>query len=228
MINDHPLKNFIVCKNDFFKNPDKILNLFDKQEFFHAHAYPGKRTNNLLESKDDETRNFALFFVQKVCDEIFPGIHELLIDVRFHINTAFDVDAVNEGWIHCDEADLAGLVYMSPEEFSLSTGTSMFAKKTVDEFAVSDYKSRQNFNFTEKITEEYIHELKDNHNNFVETLRVGNVYNRLIAYDGRIFHRPNRYKLESNEPRKSIVFFIRGFKKEYTPKVRLNFRWEDV
>jgi hypothetical protein len=38
------------------------------------------------------------------------------------------------------------------------------------------------------------------------------VYNRLIAYDATLYHRPNRYNLECNELRKSIVFFIKDIK----------------
>lgn len=228
MIKRNPFNNLVISKNDFFKNPDKVLALFDRQEYFLAGAYPGKRTNNLLESQDDETRNFGLFFVQKICDEIFPGIYNLMIDVRFHINTVYETEDANKGWIHCDDADLAGLVYMTPDEFSLDTGTSMFVKNTLEEFQVKDFQSRQEFNVSNTITEQYLKDLKENHNTFVETLRVGNIYNRLLAYDARLFHRPNRYNLDSTKPRKSIVFFIRDFKREYQSKVNINYKWEDV
>jgi hypothetical protein len=220
--------NYMICKNDFFKNPDKVLALFSKQQFFNSPSYPGIRTHNLLESVDEETRNFGLFFAQKIADEIYPGIYGFMIDVRFHINQVYNETKVNEGWIHCDDADLAGVVYMTKEELSLKTGTSMFIKSTEGDFPVKDFNSRQEFNVTGVPTETYITDLESNHKHFTETLRVGNLYNRLISYDAKIYHRPNRYNLESVVPRKSIVFFIKGFKREYTPKVNLNFKWEDV
>lgn len=227
MLKQNPFKNYMICKNDFFTNPDKVLALFDKQEFFISSTYPGRRTHNLLESEDQETKNFALFLAQKICDEVFPGIYGFMIDIRFHINTVYHQQELNSGWIHCDDADLAGVVYMSKDEFSLDTGTSMYAKNTDSEFAVRDFESRKQFNETGKATEEYLKDLEENHQTFTETLRVGNIYNRLISYDARLFHRPNRYNLESNDNRKSIVFFIRNFKREYTPKVNLNFNWRD-
>jgi len=224
----HPYKNTIVCKNDFFKNPDSILSLFDSQQYNKSVAFPGVRTNNLLESTDLDTKNFALFFVQKICDEVFPGIHKLMIDVRFHINQVYPDQTANHGWIHNDESELAGVVYMSKDEKSLDTGTSIFTKKTIENFKVGDFESRQEFNVSGEPTDQYIEDLKINHNSFVENLRVGNMYNRLIAYDATLYHRPNRYNLDCNELRKSIVFFIRDIKHTYTPAVDLNFNWRDL
>lgn len=224
----HPYSNTIVCKNDFFKNPDKVLTLFERQSYIKSVAFPGLRSSNLLESADSETKNFALFFAQKISDDVFPGIHKFMIDVRFHINQVYTNQDVNYGWIHGDEADLAGVVYMTKGEQSLETGTSIFNKNTNKSFDVDDFKSRQEFNVTGVATDQYLQDLKNNHNTFTENLRIGNMYNRLIAYDATLFHRPNRYNLDSTELRKSIVFFIRGYKKENISKVNLDYIWEDV
>ena len=227
-MNEHAFKNFVVCKNDFFKNPNKVLTLFDRQEYIISPAFPGRRTNNLLDSTDLETKNFARFFAKKICDEMFPGVFGLMIDVRFHINETYKHSLANQGWIHCDDADLAGLVYMTPEECSLDTGTSIFKKTTTEDFAVEDFKSRNDFNTTGIVSDAYLKELTDNHKIFFETIRVGNVYNRAVAYDATMFHRPNRYNLDCNMPRKSIVFFIRNFKRDFQSKIQLEYFWEDV
>lgn len=227
-MNDHALKNFVVCKNDFFKNPNKVLSLFDRQHYQISPAFPGRRTDNLLESLDADTKNFALFFAKKICDEMFPGIFGLMIDVRFHINDDYNHELANQGWIHCDDADLAGLVYMTPEECSLDTGTSIFKKTSVENFAVEDFESRNKFNTSGVVSNEYLKELQENHKIFLETIRLGNVYNRAVAYDATMFHRPNRYNLDCKLPRKSIVFFIRNFKREFQSKIQLAHTWEDV
>jgi hypothetical protein len=217
-----------ICKNDFFTNPDKVLPLFDKQEYVQSASFPGKRTHNLLEANDIETKNFALFFVQKICDEIFPGIHKMMIDVRFHINEEYSVTKANEGWIHKDDADLAGVVYLTKDEESLETGTSLFVKNTTEDFKVDDFKSRQDFNLSGIASNEYLNDLENNHRTFTETIKVGNLYNRLIAYDAKLFHRPNRYNLNCHKARQSIVFFIRGFERKFVPVVDLNSSWEDA
>jgi hypothetical protein len=116
---------------------------------------------------------------------------------------------------------------MSKEEKSLDTGTSIFTKKTIENFKVGDFDSRQEFNVSGVSTDQYVEDLRINHNAFVENLRVGNIYNRLIAYDATLYHRPNRYNLDCNELRKSIVFFIRDIKHVFTSSVKLNSNWED-
>jgi len=223
----HAYSDFIIAKNNFFKNPYKVLKLFDRQEFKQHQTYPGLRTDNLLMSTDNETKNFALFLAQKVSTEVYPGIYGFIMDIRFHINTVYDNTEVNEGWIHSDSIDIAGVIYLTPNEQSLETGTSLFEKKTKEQFKTDDFVSRQEFNLTGISTDEYLKDLRQNHNTFTETLKVGNMFNRLISYDGEIYHRPNKYNLDCGEPRKSVVFFIKDIKQEHCTKVNLNYTWED-
>jgi Family of unknown function (DUF6445) len=220
--------NFIAIKNNFFTNPKKVISLFDHLEFYSSGNYPGKRTENLLESQNHNVKQFALFFVEKLCKEIFIGIHGFMIDVRFHINSTYDNHIANQGWIHADDTDLAGVVYLTSDEIDFEGGTSIFLKNNKEDFPVTDYVSRQEFNFTEKTTDNYLKDLENNHKNFTESVRVGNLYNRLIAYDSKLFHRPNRYNLLSGQARQSLVFFIKNYNVEVSERIKLNSKWEDL
>jgi hypothetical protein len=220
--------DFVITKNNFFSNPEKVISLFNHQKFYSAENYPGKRTENLLESKNEEVRQFALYFAEKLAKEIFIGICRFMIDIRFHINSVYENDQVNQGWIHADDTDLAGVIYLTPDEIDFDSGTSIFLKNTQENFAVNDYKSRQEFNFTEKITDEYLNDLDNNHAMFTESIRVGNLYNRLVAYDSKLFHRPNQYKLLSGNSRQTLVFFIKNYNVEHSHSIRLNSSWEDL
>lgn len=204
----HPLAGTVVCKNDFFNNPDKVLELANKQTYDKSERYPGKRTINLLESTDPETKEFAMFFAKKIAREVFPGMHRFVIHISFHINEVYDDEFANEGWIHSDDVTLAGLVYLNPTETSFNSGTSIFLKRGEQDFATTDFPSRKEFNTTSTVTEQYKDDLRNNHTNFEETIRVGNVYNRLIAYDSNLWHRPNNFKTSVNEPRTTLLFFI--------------------
>jgi hypothetical protein len=204
----HPLAGTIVCKNKFFNNPDKVLELSKRQTYEKSERYPGKRTNNLLESADPETNNFAVFFAKKIAREVFPGISQFVIHVSFHINETFNDTDANIGWIHNDDVTLAGLVYLNPREVNFDSGTSIFLKKGEENFAIPDFPSRKLFNTTSIVTEEYKQDLKNNHTNFEETIRIGNTYNRLIAYDSNLWHRPNTFKVSVKEPRTTLLFFI--------------------
>jgi hypothetical protein len=204
----HPLAGTVVCKNKFFNNPDKVLELSKRQTYEKSERYPGKRTINLLESTDIETNNFAIFVAKKIAREVFPGISQFVIHISFHINESFDDNDANIGWIHNDDVTLAGLVYLNPYEINFDSGTSIFLKKGEENFSVPDFQSRKLFNSTSIVTDEYKQDLKSNHTHFEETIRIGNAYNRLIAYDSNLWHRPNTFKVNVVEPRTTLLFFI--------------------
>lgn len=222
----HPLAGSVICKNNFFNNPDKVLALSKKQTYEKSERYPGKRTINLLESFDPETKEFAVFFAKKLAREVFPGISQFVIHISFHINELYPDTEANIGWIHNDDVTLAGLVYLNPNETNFNSGTSIFLKKGEENFAIPDFKSRKEFNTTGVVTDEYKHDLKNNHSHFEETIRMGNVYNRLIAYDSNLWHRPNTFKVEVSEPRTTLLFFIDQY--EFEQPIIDNFsKWVD-
>jgi hypothetical protein len=165
----------------------------------------------LFDVQDEDTRSFAKFFAQRIKFDVFPGLQTFMLDIRFHVNETYDNSEANVGWIHADPSDLAGIVYLNPTEQSFFTGTSIFLKNGSDDFDVKDFSSRLKFNLNNEVSEKYLNELKDNWSNFTETVRVGNKFNRLVAYDATSYHRPNRYSTDSKEPRRSLLFFIKGF-----------------
>jgi len=223
---NHPLAGVVVCKNNFFNNPDKILTLAQQQEYTKSDRYPGKRTINLLESTDTVTRDFAIFFAKKIALEVFPGICRFVTHISFHINEVYDDEFANSGWIHNDDVRLAGLVYLNPNESNFDSGTSIFLKHGSQDFTTTDFSSRKEFNTTSVVTDQYKEDLKLNHSNFEETIRIGNVYNRLIAYDSNLWHRPNTFKTTDGKLRTTLLFFIDHY--EYDrPDVDMNFKWID-
>jgi hypothetical protein len=223
---NHPLAGTIVCKNDFFNNPQKIIELSKKQTYKNSERWPGKRTDNLLESTDPEIRDFAVFFAKKLGTEVFPGISRFNTHISFHINDVYDDEISNEGWIHNDDVTLAGLVYLTPNEANFNNGTSIFLKKGEQDFRNTDYRSRKDFNLTKIATEQYKKDLEMNHRNFEETVRFGNLFNRLIAYDSNLWHRPNNYKTNTTFPRTTLLFFIDFYEYEF-PSLSVASKWVD-
>lgn len=207
----HPFQNYVVCRNNFFKNPNKVLELFDEQTFTRSPIYPGKRTENLFKILDQDTQDFALYFANRIKSDVFPNIQNFMIDIRFHINDIYEHSDANVGWIHNDEADLAGVIYLNQHEINFNNGTSIFNKITEGEFIKDDFEARHQLNLHNNLTQSYLDEIHSNWNEFQETVRVGNQFNRLIAYDAKLFHRPNSFVTTTGELRKSIVFFIQGF-----------------
>ena len=79
------------------------------------------------------------FFAKEIANTVFYGMSKFELDVRFHKNDVYDHPDANNGWIHNDEIDFAGLVYLNIEEPSMDTGTSIFDKVSEGVFEVQDF-----------------------------------------------------------------------------------------
>jgi hypothetical protein len=206
---NHSFENYVIVRENYFNDPDLIVDLSKTQAYKRGTIYPGMRTGNLLESQDFETRTFARHFAERLSFDVFPTISNFTISVYFHQNEVYENEILNKGWIHNDDSLLAGLVYLNKDEEDFCTGTSFFNE--IGKENPEDEKARKEFNLNLEVSNQYILSLKNNWNQFTETVKVGNKYNRLLAYDAKMFHRPNNYKLKSNNPRLTLLFFISKF-----------------
>ena len=208
----HPFENYLVYRDNYLNNPTAVIDLADRLEYKHATEYPGKRTDNLMASNDVEVREFGKWFADRLSYNVFPGISMYEIIVSFHINEVYEHPELNSGWIHNDIGNLAGLVYLTPEESNFNAGTSMF--NGYAEELPDDAEARRKFHFTGEVTPEYLTGFKRNQIQFKETIRIGNQFNRLIAYDSKMFHRPNSFITSTGAPRLTLLFFISKFNYE--------------
>lgn len=200
-------KNSTHVIDNFFDNIQPIIELGNSLEYSNNESWPGLRTDNLLQANNSSAVEFAKFFAKNIADKVFYGLSKFEIDIRFHKNDLYDVDEANKGWIHNDDIDFAGLVYLNDEEPNMSTGTSIFDKTLPKDFAVKDYQSRKDLNLKKIVTDQYLKDLQNNRSQFVETVNIGNKFNRLVAYDALQWHRPNSYNVKTL-PRYSLLFFI--------------------
>ena len=110
--------------------------------------------------------------------------------------------AKNVGWVHIDSINCkwVGIVYLTPNA-PVSCGTSFYRLKEYDAMHEDD-EIRLN---CADIRKKYCHdvtkwELVDN---------VGNVFNRLVIYDSRYYHRAKDYfGSDINDGRLIQVFFF--------------------
>lgn len=206
---NHPFIDYLICRNNYLEDPYLAVDLSFKQTFRKNEQYPGYRTENLLSLQDFETKTFAENFSNRISNDVFPGIFNYSMSLYFHINETNSNEFLNQGWIHKDSSLLAGLIYLTPEENNFDSGTSIFAGNNTE--TLNDIEIRKKYNMSGEATDEYLNSLKNNWNNFQETVRIGNVFNRLIAYDSKMYHRPNRYSTSVGKPRLSLLFFISRF-----------------
>ena len=198
----------VAIIENFYKNPDAIRKFALVQKFTYCkdvpnieYVYPGGRTQDL--SLIDKT----LF--DKICTKLVSVFHNAEHDtMRWLITTSFQSvgEEFSQGVIHTDHNTVfAGVLYLMPDA-PLNGGTSLFRKnKTFDEAkyqqALDDNDVR--FKAGEIAMDTSYHRMFD------EIVRVNNVYNTLIIYEGRHFHAANRFFGKTlKDSRLAQVFFI--------------------
>jgi hypothetical protein len=208
----HFYSDFIFCKNNFFQNPQRILDFANSLEFSYKYkVFPGSRTENLMLSDNSECKDFANFFVTKLFNEVYTNIIQATIDIRFHKYPVHCDSKLDNGWTHIDDNELlAGVVYLNKNLENFETGTSFLVPNTTVN-PPNEIREQFNNNPTSVNVNKY-KEMLDAHNNqFNETIRVGNLYNRLITYDSSLYHKPNSYYITDTDSRLTLVFVISNY-----------------
>jgi hypothetical protein len=213
----HLYKNYLICRDDYLSKPEDVIAMANTLEFHKSTYFPGRRTGNLLAMEDPEIKKFADWFADRISYDVFPGISQYEIYVCFHINDVYKDSRFDKGWIHADYGNLAGLIYLTPGENNLNTGTSIFAGENVDPLSCgelpTDAEARLKFYLDETVTPEFVDGFERNRVLLedLETIKIGNKFNRLIAYDSKMWHRPNSMSTTTGDPRLTLLFFISQF-----------------
>ena len=198
----------VTIIENFYDNPDAIRKFALAQEYTFCHdrvnlkyVYPGSRTKDLFDLDS--------VLHEKICKKIVSVFHNSEHDyMRWAITTSFQSVAAEygQGVIHTDHNTIfAAVLYLTPNA-PLNSGTSLFKKnKKFDESAylqaLDDNDARFKVGNIEMDTAY--------HNMFDEIVRVNNVYNTLIIYEGRHFHAANQFFGKTlKDSRLAQVFFI--------------------
>jgi hypothetical protein len=114
----------------------------------------------------------------------------------------------NMGWVHSDGCVFAGLIYLTKDPEN-DTGTSIYTPKNgIVKYEKSNIDVKQKVYRGENVDdEEFISAWEKNNNNFYETIKIQNVYNRCILFDGRSGHHAAQTFGSKNKKRLTQVFF---------------------
>ena len=198
----------VAVISNFYENPDAIRQfaLAQKYTFRHEEAgldyvYPGCRTQD-LHALDASLQAMVL---KKLVSVFHIPEHDLM---RWSISSSFQSvsEIYKEGVIHTDSNTIfAGVLYLTPDA-PLNSGTSLYRKNT--SFNQERYQKALDQN-DERFKSGEIVMNTDYHSMFDEVVRVNNVYNTLILYEGDIFHAANQFFGRTLEDsRLAQVFFV--------------------
>lgn len=154
--------NIIVIDN-FLPDPDKIREFALKQNFSGLGTHPGVRAR-----WKNETYNQ---FLDEQLTHVFGAnlIHKM---ASKHFQVVTGIEGPDDNWIHHDLSHWAGVLYLTPDA-PIEYGTSLYRHKNTKIMYGRDTTNENHLNPDE----------------WEEMARIGNIYNRLILYNGEIYHR---------------------------------------
>lgn len=202
----------ITIVDDFLPNPELWIDLANKCTYSKAPLgnWPGERSEP-LENIHPESFNL-------LCGKFFSLFYNLELEpTQWKVTARFQkIKSIEgEGWVHYDKNLISGIVYLSPNS-NPNAGTALYKPKSLSGLAYTDRK-------VEAIQSNNLNLYKDyrdlNNANFIETIKVSNIYNRLLAFDCNIAHRALEFYNNGND-RLTLVFFVEKLMSENTPIAR--------
>ena len=198
----------VTVISDFYNNPDEIRKYALAQKYTYCHemkgidyVFPGSRTKEL--------RDLSQSLYEKVCKKLISVFHIPEYDaMRWEINTSFQIveGHYGHGLIHQDQNTIfAGVLYLTPDA-PLNAGTSLFRKNaTYDDARYWQLIKENDERFKQNQPIDFAY-----HQMFDEVVRVNNVYNSLILFEGDIHHCANEFfGTTRHDSRLAQVFFIK-------------------
>jgi hypothetical protein len=198
----------VTVINDFYENPDVIRKFALAQKYKYRHeetdigyVYPGCRTKDLYELD----KNLQEKILKKFVSIFHIPEHDRM---QWAVSSSFQIvsEKYKQGVIHTDTNTIfAGVLYLTPNA-PLDSGTSLFRKNST--FKQDKYQQASNENEIRFKSGEIVMDTEF-HNMFDEIVRINNVYNTLILFEGGIFHAANNFfGSTSEDSRLAQVFFV--------------------
>lgn len=202
-----------IVADDFYPNPDEIRKIAQSFEYRKDAngAFPGSRTMplNMIDPALDQFCNIrflSLYFDLNVNSEL-----------GWRISSYFQIvdpcepsdSVLNQGWTHVDTPSyLAGVVYLTPNA-NPDSGTSLYRLLPGLDAKVADdsANARREFYKTGAVTDDYEQMITGHNSKFEESVVTKNFYNRIVAYDGHVWHRAATH-YSGIGPRLTQVFFV--------------------
>ena len=163
------MKPQLYVVDDFYADPDAIRNYALGKDFTVSGNYPGLRT----EPESLEQSEYLKKYIQ---DNI---MHTPITYWGREYNTAFQYTTAEDStWVHHDETKWAGVLYLTPNP-PLGSGTTLYSHAKTGIY--EHFPSQFDFNTSSEDAGDLSRWNKE--------IEVENRYNRLVIYNGMIYHR---------------------------------------
>jgi hypothetical protein len=194
--------------DDFFDYPDQVREFALQQTYTKAedNRWPGKRSEELSVLSPilfnlSLSKIMSLFYnLQKINISWVSNACFQMVDGRYD-------DGSGASWVHVDDNIVTAIVYLSKS--NNKSGTTIY--RPIDPLTTS----LRNLEHKERSFEdpEFIPAVKDfkleNNKQFKPSVTVEEEYNRLVLFDGHLYHSANNfYGSQDEDARLTLIFFI--------------------
>jgi hypothetical protein len=187
----------LVCVDNFFDDPSKIVEYADTLEYQAEKWNPGIRTPSLHVINNDffvwvNKKILALFYPNQI-DYISWTAHTCFVKVPPNL--------YHDGWVHTDQAEFTAIIYLSDLK---NCGTTIFDP-------ITSYTSLKNTDakisyFKDQTSQTDVAEKKlENNENFEESIIIKSKFNRLVIFDSSRLHAAVPYISDSHEQRLTMI-----------------------
>ena len=127
-------------------------------------------------------------------------------------------DKKNCGWVHSDEYNFGGVIFLTknPDD---NTGVTIYKSKNGHHSITSQEEQIKNTHFLGSTVDDNIfNQVYDTyHNQFEETIKIKNIYNRLVLFNSGTLHAVQTY---GTKERLTIPFFNTNISNKLPPLYR--------
>jgi len=172
----------IMVYDNFLDNPDAVRNFALQQEFNVKGNYPGLRTKSF--ATELHKQYFEKILNKKIT--FWPDTYNGSFQCIYLPATT---------WWHRDRTDYSAMIYLSPEPIP-NSGTSIYKHKKLG-ITFENATTQKELDLDSKNPDAW--ELVD---------KVGNKYNRLVLFNGRMSHRADEYFGSNLETGRLVQIFF--------------------
>lgn len=200
---------------NFFDQPDQVAHWAKTMEYKRNEGHwPGRRTEDLFESKDQLVKGFFNDVSHRICNMIYM-YEAFQIEASGYFQCISAEDTITQkGWIHTDSANaiLTAIIYLN----DYTSGTKLYRPiNPHGQFlSIVSPKGRMEAYKTGEITENYERDLEENNSNYEEMASFSGTYNSMLAFDSSLPHQANFSNMKTyddNDRLTMIIFFSRIF-----------------
>jgi hypothetical protein len=168
-----------ITIDNFYNNPDEVRDYVLTQDFNITGNFPGKRTEPILNESTTE-------YISKLIS--YEGKVDWANNKEY--NGSFQYTTKNDtSWIHADEYNhWAGVLYLTPNA-PLNSGTGIFKHKETGLYKIPRMIDGS---IDRELTNKIYNDAGDI-SKWELVNYIGNVYNRLVIYQGDLFHTSLKY-----------------------------------